>query len=321
MIRYILFFIFAFTLQAHQTGLSYIDIKEDENKNISVVYKKPLGDIKAKDLGVNYPSKCTQKAKKTTTIENGFIVYKYDLWCTKDGLMDSRIWIEGLKPLNRGVLFYYKNPLVEKKSLLKANNPYFYIDKVSSDSGLFTEYVELGIAHILSGYDHLLFVLSLILLASSRKILLMAVSAFTVSHSVTLISTIFGLISIPVLFVEAMIALSIVFLARELLVIKLDSLTRRHLELIAFGFGLLHGLGFSNVLKSIGLPQDDTLLALVAFNIGIELGQLFFIFCASICLFLLRKYFVVWREKSIPILSYIIGGFSAYWFIQRVILF
>lgn len=323
MIKYIFFLLFSFALsiQAHETGLSYIDIKEDENKNISVVYKKPLGDINSKDLDVNFPSNCTQNAKKTTALENGFIVYRYDMWCTEEGLMDSRIWVEGLKPLNRGVLFYYTNPLVEKKSLLKASNPYFYIDKVSSDSGLFMEYVELGISHILSGYDHLLFVLSLLLLARSRKILLIAVSAFTVSHSITLVGTIFGLVSIPILFVEAMIALSIVFLARELLIVNANSLTRNHLELIAFGFGLLHGFGFSNVLQSIGLPQDDMLLALLAFNIGIELGQLFFIFCASVCLFLLRKYFVIWREKSILILSYMIGSFSFYWFIQRIVLF
>jgi hydrogenase/urease accessory protein HupE len=185
---------------------------------------------------------------------------------------------------------------------------------------LFKEYVVLGIEHILSGYDHLSFVFCLLLLALNIKRLLFAISAFTLSHSITLAFGILGIINIGVPYVESMIALSILFLAREIM-IERDTFTKRHLGLTAFTFGLLHGLGFSSVLRSLGLPQDDLVLALLAFNAGIEVGQILFILFASFALFLLHKMIGKYQLKRDRFFAYAIGTLSAYWFIQRVLAF
>lgn len=307
-------------LYAHQTGLSYVNILENQ-KHIAVVYKKPLGDIQAKDLAIDFPAFCKQDTKRITSLEDGFIIFKYTMDCGKKSLENSRIWIEGLEPLNRGVLMYFKNEDLEKKMLIKANTPYMLIDKKSTTYSLVLEYIKLGIEHILTGYDHLLFVFSLLLIAKNMKVLIIAISAFTLSHSITLLSAVYGFIDIPILYVEAMIALSIVFLARELLIVNENSLTRKHLEYISFIFGLLHGFGFSNVLRSIGLPQEDMFLALFSFNLGIELGQLAFIFISSFILFFMKKRLQKYTSISLKISAYTIGALSFFWLLQRVILF
>lgn len=321
LLNFLLLLLLTNTLSAHQTGLSYLDIKEDERSKITVVYKKPLVDTQADDIFIRYPSKCIESPAFSKSIEDGFIVNKYTLWCTKDGLMDSRIWVDGLVASDRGVLIRYeKNSLVES-ALLRSTTPFIHINHTGSKLGLFAEYLDLGIVHILVGFDHLLFVLSLLLLASNFKTLLYSITGFTISHSITLVFSVLGVVSINILFIEAMIALSILFLAREIIVANQASLTRRYLGGVAFIFGLLHGFGFSSVLASIGLPQDEIPLSLFAFNLGIELGQLIFIFGATLLYFLIKKYIQNYQNSLKTALAYIIGGLSSFWFIERVISF
>ncbi len=320
MSKYIIFFILYTTLYAHQTALSFIDIVENSSKSINVVYKKPLEDIKTEDLLIKYPKICKKISKIDKVIENGYITKTYSLACGDIGLKDSRIWVEGLVESNKGVIINYKNSDFEVKSLLKSSKSFVEINDKATGFSLFIEYVNLGVIHILTGYDHLLFVLSLLLMASNLRVLLVAVSAFTLSHSITLAAAIFDLVNISVVFIEAMIALSIVFLARELVVDKKNSFTKKHLEYVSFIFGLLHGFGFSNVLKTIGIPQDDIALALFSFNLGIEFGQILFILFASIIIAILKKYFKRYELLFLKFIAYFIGGISSYWFIQRILL-
>ena len=320
MSKYIIFFILYTTLYAHQTALSFIDIVENSPKSINVVYKKPLRDIKAEDLLIKYPKTCKKISKIDKVIENGYITKTYSLACGDIGLKDSRIWVEGLVESNKGVIINYKNSDFEVKSLLKSSKSFVEINDKATGFSLFIEYVNLGVIHILTGYDHLLFVLSLLLMASNLRVLLVAVSAFTLSHSITLAAAIFDLVNISVVFIEAMIALSIVFLARELVVDKKNSFTKKYLEYVSFIFGLLHGFGFSNVLKTIGIPQDDIALALFSFNLGIEFGQILFILFASIIIAILKKYFKRYELLFLKFIAYFIGGISSYWFIQRILL-
>jgi hydrogenase/urease accessory protein HupE len=144
---------------------------------------------------------------------------------------------------------------------------------------VFAEYMRLGVEHILIGIDHLLFVLGLVLLVRSTKALLWTITAFTLAHSITLGAATLELIALPGPPVEAGIALSILLLARELALgtddpTQRDTLTWRFPWLVAFGFGLLHGFGFSGALREVGLPPDRVPEALLAFNVGVELGQL-----------------------------------------------
>ena len=310
--------IFSLSLYAHQTGLSYIELKELQNKEVEVLYKKPLSDKKGKDIKIRYPLECKKRDIQRRKVTNGFIINKYKLVCGEDGLMDKRIWIDGLLSKDRGVLVRYEQEELVIKSLLRARTPFIHITQKSSRLEYFTEYLQLGFFHILEGYDHLLFVLSLLLLASRMKQLLFAITAFTLSHSITLAFGLFGVVSVGVAYIEAMIALSILFLARELLS-KNDSLTKRHIGLVAFIFGLLHGFGFSSALRGIGLPADEIPLSLFAFNIGIELGQLLFIAVASSMLYILKRYTPPLNELFRSLVPYFIGAFSSYWLIDRVL--
>ena len=319
--KLLLFLFFPLLLLAHQSGLSYINITEAENHDITVIYKIPLQDLNANPIKINYPKECFKTQEQAQNVLKGFIIHKYTLKCTNGGLFKKRIWIDGLVKQNRGVLIEYKSPHIKQSALLRADSPFMHIDANTSKWKLFLSYVKLGIHHILSGYDHLLFVLSLLLLAKNLKSLLLAVTAFTVAHSITLACAMLGIINLPVAFIEAMIALSILFLARELVQTQQNTLTKKHLEYIAFIFGLLHGFGFSNVLKSIGLADNALALSLFSFNLGIEIGQLLFIVTLSGGYYILKKITKRPVMQNRQYVGYFIGTLSAFWFIQRVFSF
>ncbi len=318
----LILFIFSMTtLHSHQTGLSYIEIMEDENYKISVIYKKPLEDTQAQDIFIRYPLKCVQHLNAIQTIVNGFVLNKYSLNCGESGLKNSRIWIDGLVRSDRGVLIRYEKNSKVQTALLRSTTPFIQINHKSSKLELLFEYIDLGIVHIWGGFDHLLFVFSLILLAINKKTLFYSVTAFTLSHSITLAFGILGIVTVDILYVEAMIALSIVFLARELIVDKRDSFTRKNLGVITFIFGLLHGFGFSSVLSSIGLPQGEIPLSLFAFNLGIEIGQILFIIFVGSILLVVKKYIAKYEKKINIYIAYFIGGLSSFWLVERVISF
>lgn len=192
-----------------------------------------------------------------------------------------------------------------------------------------SRYVALGVEHILHGYDHVLFVIGLFLLVGASRTLLdgatralvATVSAFTLAHSLTLAAAVLGLVAVPTAPVEALIAASIVLLARELVrpAGAAPTLTGRYPWAVAFGFGLLHGLGFAGALAETGVPADQIPLALVAFNVGVELGQLAIVVALSAGALLLRP---VVRERVwlrwIP--AYVMGTVAFAWTIERVLL-
>jgi hydrogenase/urease accessory protein HupE len=185
-------------------------------------------------------------------------------------------------------------------------------------------YLRLGVEHILTGFDHLLFVLGLLLLTGPNWRVVKAISAFTVAHSITLALAALGYVRFPAAVIEALVALSIVFVACELAPGgRPDTLTRRHPWLIAFAFGLLHGLAFAGALSQIGLPPKATPQALLLFNVGVEVGQLMFIAAAiaTMRLYARARERFAWREAAwvhaAP--SYVIGGLASYWLIERVL--
>lgn len=183
-------------------------------------------------------------------------------------------------------------------------------------------YVSLGVEHILIGVDHLIFVLGLMWIARTRWRLVKTITAFTVAHSVTLGAVSFGWIGVPEAFVNAMIALSIVFVGVEIMRRERggDSATLRHPEIVAFGFGLLHGFGFANALMELGLPEGAVLLSLAAFNIGVELGQLAFVLLVLALAWAWREMTAPLPRRTAPPVAYAIGGIAAFWFVERVTL-
>jgi hydrogenase/urease accessory protein HupE len=207
-------------------------------------------------------------------------------------------------------------------TLVRPSKPWIEIATSRSSLEVATAYLMHGVEHILLGYDHLLFVLALILIVRRGRTLLITVTAFTVAHSITLSLATLGVVHVPGPPVEASIALSILLLACE--IIRSDrgqaSLTAQWPWLVAFSFGLLHGFGFAGALTEIGLPQGDIPLALLAFNVGVEAGQLVFIavvLSALACARLIRlPAFLELHAR--PVTTYAIGIMAGYWFIERL---
>jgi hypothetical protein len=188
-------------------------------------------------------------------------------------------------------------------------------DDRRGSSEIFRSYAVLGIQHILSGIDHLLFVVGLLFLVGFRRRLIGTITAFTVAHSLTLACSVFGWISLRSAPVEASIAMSIVLVASEALREK-DTLARRVPALVSFLFGLVHGLGFAGALKSIGLPQSHLPVALLSFNVGVELGQLMMVLLAYLLVHIPMPQNLLARSRR-PAL-YMVGAVAAYWSWQRI---
>jgi hypothetical protein len=183
-------------------------------------------------------------------------------------------------------------------------------------------YTLLGVEHILTGFDHLLFVLALVVLVGGLKRLLETVTAFTLAHSITLGLATLGVVHVPPALVEATIALSIMFVAIEIVQQRRgrEGLASRKPWLVAFSFGLLHGLGFASALAAIGLPQNAIPLALLFFNVGVEIGQVMFIGAVLAVVRLARTLFSGRLDLSPASLvaAYTIGGLSTFWMFERI---
>ena len=184
-------------------------------------------------------------------------------------------------------------------------------------------YFVLGVEHILGGIDHLLFVLALLLLVRNLPRLLLTITAFTVAHSLTLVGATLGCIAVPGPPVEAVIALSIVFVAAEVIHEQQGraSLTARAPWIVAFAFGLLHGLGFAGALAEVGLPATAIPLALLMFNVGVEAGQVLFVAALVAVAQLLRRVSPLPFPLVSRAVSYVIGSLAAFWTIERMVAF
>ena len=186
-------------------------------------------------------------------------------------------------------------------------------------------YTVLGIEHILSGFDHLLFVLALIMIVRGTRRLLVTITAFTIAHSITLALATLDIVHVPGPPVEATIALSIMFVATEILHLgqRRPGLAARKPWVVAFSFGLLHGLGFAGALAEVGLPQNAIPLALLFFNVGVEIGQLMFIAAVLMLAVLVRRSVPgrIDTRWTVEAPAYLIGGTSSYWVLERIVAF
>jgi hydrogenase/urease accessory protein HupE len=182
-------------------------------------------------------------------------------------------------------------------------------------------YFVIGIEHIVFGFDHLLFVVSLVLLLTGGWAVAKAVTAFTVAHSITLIGTTLGVLGLPQRPVESVIALSIVFLAVEIAKKRPDALrlSERVPWIVAFLFGLLHGFGFAGALQDIGLPESEVPTALLTFNLGVEAGQLAIVLLCFGLLALIKRAAPAVERPVVVAATYAIGGIASFWFIERTL--
>lgn len=202
---------------------------------------------------------------------------------------------------------------------LTASQPEATIAGVPATADIWRSYFLLGVEHILEGWDHLLFVIALVLLVAHGMKVVKAATAFTVAHSLTLAAVTFGYAGLPSRPVEALIALSIVFLAVELARGSRETLTRRLPWAVAFGFGLFHGFGFAGALREIGLPEGEVPAALVSFNLGVEAGQLLVIAMVLVLRRALQRFSPQVEPHAVRLAAYGIGITGSYWLFDRII--
>jgi len=244
--------------------------------------------------------------------------------CGEKGLVNETIVIDGLSATQTDTLLRIQ--LLDGSmhtTVLRPDSPSFVVPEKASKTKLAGSYLGLGIEHILGGFDHLLFVLGLLLIVQSIRLLIKTITAFTLAHSVTLAMATLGFVYVPQAPVEAVIALSIIFLATELSKQHRGEtgLTTRAPWLVALCFGLLHGFGFAGALTEVGLPQSDIPLALLFFNVGVEVGQLMFVSGVLVVTWMINKMKLRWPAWVEHAPAYAIGSLAAFWFIQRTVSF
>jgi len=261
------------------------------------------------------------KTEPVRLIESASYSERWTAVCN-GGLRGRPIAIDGLRSTATDALarIEYRDGSVEI-ARLTPEAPRFVVAGVQSGWKVAWTYFLLGVDHILSGYDHLLFVFALILLINDFWMLTKTITAFTLAHSVTLAGASLGYFSLPQQPVEAAIALSIAFVASEL--IKQRPGERRLSEsypwVVAFAFGLLHGFGFAGALKETGLPQTDVPVALLTFNLGVEAGQLLFVSSVWLAFAAIQHHFVtVPTAPARRLAAYLIGTVSMLWFVARI---
>jgi len=308
-------------LQADIIRPVYLEVIQKSTDSYALLLKVPAKDDKSQPMQVKDIEGCTQKG--THNIETIQDSYKdrYTLMCP-GGLKGKSIEVQGLESTKRDLLLRIEFLDATSQSVLLSptHNTYRVKENTSSFQVMQT-YIWLGITHILMGFDHLLFVFALLLIVKSMRRLLWTITAFTLAHSITMAGATLGVVHLPQQPIEAMIALSILFLAMEIVHEKQGKrgLASQYPWLIAFIFGLLHGFGFAGALSEIGLPQQAITLALVFFNIGVELGQLAFVATVVLIALSLRRFkHPEFMKKVEVVVVYAIGGLSAFWVIERI---
>ena len=237
------------------------------------------------------------------------------------GLHGAVLSVEGLSAVPADVVVRISlRDGIEHSAILRSNNSSFTIPKQIGNRELAVSYWRMGTIHILEGFDHLLFLLTLLLIVTGIWPLLKTVTAFTLAHSLTLALATLDLVHIPQVPTEGVISLSIMLLAVE--VVRKNqgqiTLSERYPWLIAFTFGLVHGLGFAGALYEIGVPQHAVPLTLLMFNVGVETGQILFVVTVSLLLAALSHLHGRTALTLVRATPYAIGGLAAFWTIDRV---
>ncbi len=318
---------FAPSALAHEIRPAFLQIREVEPQVYDLLWKTPARGEMRLALNIIQPKECANTSEPRSSMVSGAVIERWRMGC-EGGIVGKPIQIENLSHTLTDAIVRFEPLEGSPKTLrVKPDDPVIVIPDRQPWTDVAGTYFVLGVEHILLGFDHLMFVLALLLLVRDVKRLVGAITAFTVAHSITLAGTTFGWVKLASSPVEAVIALSIMFIAVEIMRVRAGqaSLTANLPWLASFAFGLLHGFGFAGALREIGIPEDAAPLALLFFNLGVEAGQLAFIAAVLLVMFLWRQFApatintprvgaMAWR---VPV--YVIGVTSAYWFIERTV--
>ncbi len=308
-------------ISAHEARPAYLEIKETAPGQFTVLWRTPVLAGMRLPINLQLPDGVKNLRQPTVDELADSVVERRWIDAGSHGLAGKRIEFPGLQLTITDVLVRVEMLDGRKwTTIVHPSQPWVEIAATQTWLGVAGTYIVQGIRHILFGADHMLFVLGLLLIVKDRWMLLKTVTAFTVAHSITLAIATLGNAEVPVLPLNAAIALSILFLGPEIVRSWRGetSFTIRHPWVVAFAFGLLHGFGFASALTSAGLPHHELPLALVSFNVGVELGQLGFI---ALILALEKSFRILevrWPRWVEALPGYTVGSLGAFWTIQRV---
>lgn len=284
-----------------------------------VTWKTPLKRAPGSELQPILPETCERVSQPEVSRDGTGLVARWRVDCGAQGLTGTTVAVEGIGSSRADVLLRIgTEDGASLQRVLTAEEPAFTVPKTQGWGGLFQQYTVLGIEHLLTGLDHVLFVVALVLLVRAGRPLVITITSFTLGHSVTLSAAVLGYVYFPQSLAEILIAFSIMITFAGVVREDTRSFLRRWPWAIAFSFGLLHGLGFAGALTEVGLPPADIPLALLAFNVGIEVGQLLLIAALLLSALVIAR--VVPRLppwRSVP--GYAFGTLAGFWFWQRLL--
>src|SRR5215510_4014573 len=309
--------------QAHETRPAYLEITETAPGQFSILWRTPVLAGMRLPLVLKLPDEVPNVKEPAVQELADSLLERRWIDTGPNGLAGKRIEFVGLQLTITDVLVRVE--MLDGRTwttIARPSQPWVEIAASQTWLEVVGNYIVEGIRHILFGADHMLFVLGLLLIVKDRWMLVKTVTAFTVAHSITLAIATLGYAEAPVLPLNAAIALSILFLGPEIVRSWRGemSFTIAHPWVVAFAFGLLHGFGFASALTGAGLPRQELPLALVSFNVGVELGQLGFI---GLILVLGHSFHVLeirWARWAQALPGYVVGSLGAFWTIQRVVI-
>ena len=308
---------------AHPLAPALLELREVGQGQVEVRWKTAPFVVPGAPTRPRLPASCAMQGRPSETRENGAIVTRWTADCGRAGLVDEEIAVEGLgaagtEALVRLVLRDGRTV----QTVLRPTEPSFVVPARPSSFAVLRDYARLGIEHILTGPDHLAFVLGLVLLVGTGRLLVKTITAFTLGHSLTLALVVLDRIHVPSRLAELAIALTVLALAAELgRPADPSSSMRRWPWVMAAAFGLLHGLGFAGALREVGWPSGDVPLALLSFNLGIEAGQLAFVAAILAAVAIVERivpHLPTWASR-LP--AYAIGSLAAFWCFDRAFAF
>ncbi len=301
-----------------------LQVTETEQGWYSITWKVPLKNGRALAIVPSLPEHFKQMGPASRRVFQGSSIEE-STWSVETGsLIGGTIEIKGLTAIPIDVIVQIDlADGTEHSAILRPASPSYLVPDRATKWTVAGSYWKIGTIHILEGYDHLLFVLALLLIVPNLWLLFKTITAFTIAHSISLALATLGVLNMPGAPTEAVISLSILFLAVEIIRSRQHqmTLTVQYPWLVALAFGLVHGLGFAGALAEVGLPQSDIPIALFMFNVGVETGQILFVCVVLLLIAALRRVPVTWPQGSWRLAPYAIGSIAAFWTVERVAAF
>ncbi|MCK5275863.1 MAG: HupE/UreJ family protein [Alphaproteobacteria bacterium] len=304
----------------HALQPGYLELRPIDKDLYAVTWKTPAVGGRPMPIAALLPENCDTRTPGQPIWDGAAYLARWTANCP-GGLVGGTIAIEGLSATQTDVLLRIQRPDgTEQTARLTPAAPSFVVEAVPGTFDVAGTYLALGIEHILLGIDHLLFVLALLILVTGWRRLVWTITAFTAAHSITLAAATLGFVRVAQGPVEAVIALSIVFVAMEIVHTRQGrpGITESRPWIVAFAFGLLHGFGFAGALAQLGLPEQAIPVALLFFNVGVEAGQLLFVAAVLTVIASWRRLEAPWPQWAWQVPVYAIGSLAAYWTIERV---